>query len=151
MPLKNYTSSVSVERSIAFIEKQLAAHGARDVLKRYDNNKRVSAIMFIVPVNGNDMPFKLPARIAECERVLEGMLSSRARPETRKKIPAQAERTSWKIVSDWIEAQMAMIDLAQVEMMEVFLPYLYDHRKEKTYFEAVKERGYAGLLTAPKA
>ncbi len=147
MPLKNYTSQVAAEKSIMFIERTLAAHGVTDINKRYDDQQRVTAIMFIIPVNGQDMAFKLPARVSECERVLEGMLSRRAQPETRKKIPAQAQRTSWKIVADWVEAQMAMIELAQVEIMEVFLPYLYDNRTEQTLFETVKERGYKGLLT----
>lgn len=150
MPLKNYTSSVSVSRSIAFIEDKLAKSGARDVLKRYDDDQRVASIMFTIPMDGNDMPFKLPARIAECERVLIGMLSSRARPETRRKIGAQAARTAWKILSDWVEAQMAMIELAQVELMEVFLPYLYDPVNEQTYFEKMKERGYKALLGTGK-
>ena len=71
--------------------------------------------------------------------------SKRAQPETIKKIPAQAERTAWKILSDWVEAQMAMIELAQVEFTEVFMPYLYNHQKQETYFEMIKARGFKAL------
>ena len=42
---------------------------------------------------------------------------------------------------------MAMIELAQVELMEVFLPYVYDHQKQQTYFEKLKERNYKALLS----
>ena len=92
------------------------------------------------------MFFKLPAKVSQCEQILVASLSPRSRPETRKKVTAQAERTAWKILSDWIEAQMAMIELAQVEVMEVFLPYVYDVTRKQTFFEQIKERKYKALL-----
>lgn len=148
--LKNYTSSVSAARSISYIELNLAKNGARQILKEYDSSKRVSGISFNIPIDGKDMFFKLPAKVAECEKVLKANLSSRARPETHKKIVQQAERTAWKILSDWVEAQMAMIELAQVEVMEIFLPYVYDPIRKQTYFERIKDNGYKALLPAGK-
>ena len=143
--LKNYTSTVPATRSQAFIERKLVQHGAMRILKTYDSDRqRVTAMCFALPIDGVDVHFKLPARVANCEAVLRANLSSRARPETRKKIPDQAERTAWKIVSDWVEAQMAMIELAQIEVMEVFLPYLYDGKQ--TYFEVFKKKGAKALL-----
>ena len=43
-----------------------------------------------------------------------------------------------------------MIELAQTEIMEVFLPYVYDHQKQTTYFETLKQKGYKALLPAAK-
>ena len=146
--LKNYTSTVPAVRSISYIETKLAQNGARQILKLYDEESRVTGLCFIIPMNGRDMPFKLPANIEACERTLRANLSSRARPETKKKIVQQAERTAWKILLDWVEAQIAMIELAQVEVLEVFLPYVYDHSKQQTYFEKLKERNYRALLPA---
>ena len=140
MPLKNYTSTVPASRSISFIENKLVSCGARDIMKRYDPEARVESIMFMININGTDVPFRLPARIDACEKVMIGELSSRARPETRKKIPAQAERTAWKIVSDWVEAQMAMIELAQVDFMEVMLPYVYDGKQ--SFYDRMKSEGF---------
>lgn len=149
--LKNYTSTVPATRSISYIETKLAQKGATQILKLYDATARVEGICFIIPMNGRDMPFKLPAKVAECEKVLMANLTSRARPETKKKIPQQAERTAWKILSDWVEAQMAMIELSQVEILEVFLSYVYDHQKQQTFFEQIKEKNYKALLPAGKA
>ena len=146
MPLKNYTSVVPASHSITYIERKLVQNGAKQILKEYDDAGRAIGITFFISVDGKELPFKLPAKIAECENVLRSNLSSRAKPETRKKIAPQAERTAWKILSDWVEAQMAMIELAQVEMMEVFLPYLYSHQKKQTFFELAKERGFNKLL-----
>lgn len=145
-PIKNYTSSISSSRSITFIESQLIKHGAHQILKTYDSDGRVASLCFMIKIEGRDMPFKLPARVEECEKVLRANLTSRARPETRRKIPEQAERTAWKILSDWVEAQMALIQLSQVEILEVFLPYVFDSTKDMTFFETLKERKYKGLL-----
>lgn len=149
MPLKNYTSQVAASRSVAWIEQQLVKHGAKQILKQYDDGI-LSGICFMINIDGQEMPFKLPAKVRECQLVLEQNLGRRARPETRKKLREQAERTAWKILFDWVGSQMAMIELAQVELMEIFLPYLYDAAKDLTYFQMVKEKSYKGLLPSFK-
>ena len=145
MNLMNYTSTVPAYRSIAYIESKLAGHGAKQIVKFYDDESRVSSIAFIMNVNGVEIPYKLPARVQKCEHVLKSSVK-RPRKDTFKRIAEQSERTAWKIVSDWVDAQMAMIELSQVEFMEVFLPYLYSYKKDQTYFESIKERGYKALL-----
>lgn len=146
MTLKNYTSSVSASRSMSYIEAKLAGQGAKQIVKFYDDDSRVSSIAFAIVIDGVEMPFKLPARVDECERVLKSQVR-KPRSDTFKRISEQAERTAWKIVSDWVDVQMAMIELSQVEFMEVFLPYLYNYDKNQTFFETIKERGYKALLT----
>lgn len=147
MPLKNYTSTIAAVRSIAYIEAKLAEHKATEILKIYSSAGKVDAICFIVKVGEVEMPFRLPGQVAAVERTLRANMR-RARPETLRKVSEQAERTAWKILADWIDAQMAMIELSQVELMEVFLPYVYDRVRKQTYFQAIKERGFAGLLQA---
>ncbi len=146
MAIKNYTSQVPASRSISYIEGKLAQNGARKILKLYDEHGKVIGMCFEIPIDGVNIQFKLPSNVAKCEKVLLAGLSSRAQPVTRKKIPQQAERTAWKILSDWVEAQMAMIELSQVEVMQVFLSYVYDGQKDQTLFESMKERGYKALL-----
>ena len=150
MALKNYTSTVSVLRSIAYIESKLTQNGARQILKEYGPTGKVDCICFTIPLQGKDVHFKLAARIAQCEEVLKQNLSSRVKPETRKKLPAQAERTAWKIISDLVEVQMAMIELKQREVMEIFLPYVYNCETKQTFFEQIKERKFKALLPASK-
>lgn len=45
----------------------------------------------------------------------------------------QAERTAWKNVHDWVQAQMAIIEAGMVSMDEVFLPYMTDGRGNTLY------------------
>lgn len=145
MGLKNYTSQVPASKSIGWIERRLAANGANQILKTYDITGRVEAIAFIVPIGGAGMSFKLPAQIAACEKTLKDTVR-RPRADTYKRIRKQAERTAWKIVADWVDAQMAMIELSQVEFLQVFMPYLYSHVQSKTFYEIAKEKGVQKLL-----
>lgn len=144
--LKNYTSQVSAIKSINYIEAQLVKSGARTVVKIYDEDKKITGIWFVMQIDGKDIPFKLPSRVEACETVLISNLGPRTRPETRKKIPQQAERTAWKILSDWVEAQMAMVELAQIEITEIFLPYIYDQKNDQTFFEKIKSTNFQNLL-----
>jgi hypothetical protein len=136
--IKNYTSGVPPERSVNHIEKSLVGHGARNILKDYDASGTLSGIAFIVEINGKSMPFKIPARVGRVEaRLKEGI--KRPRNGTMAKLKYQASKTAWKLLADWVDIQMSLIDLDQVEMLEVFLPYAYDAGKKQTFFEKVKE------------
>lgn len=146
--LKNYTSTVPAERSIAYIEKSLAQHGASMIVKVYDDDGAVTSIAFEIECKGKNLAFRLPSQIEACAKTLEANLPRRARPETVRRIGEQAARTAWKILADWVDAQMAMIDLAQVELLEVFLPYTYDPVKRQTYFQSIKARGFTALLSS---
>lgn len=62
--------------------------------------------------------FLLPANVAGVKAVF-----------SRQKVRApegQAERTAWRNIRDWIMAQMAIVEAGQVELQEVFFPYLTD-------------------------
>lgn len=147
--IKNYTSQVPASRSLAHIEERLVSHGAKEVLKLYESQK-LTGVAFIVPVNGSDMPFRLPARIDRVEKTLRAAMH-RPRPETLKRVAEQAERTAWRLLADWIDVQMSLVELDQVELVEVFMPYIYDYQKQQTFFERMKSTGFAMLEDKSRA
>lgn len=51
----------------------------------------------------------------------------------------QARRVAWRIIKDWVEAQMAIIQSGTAEMAEVFLPYVVHPETGLTLFEEFKE------------
>lgn len=141
--LKNYTSTVPASRSVQRIENKLVACGARKILKLYENNK-LSGIAFIMDINGQQMPFRMPARVGRVEEQFKAKIR-RPRSDTYKNIAAQAERTAWKLLSDWIEVQVSLIELQQVKFLEIFLPYVYNAEKDQTYFEELESNGFKQL------
>lgn len=79
-----------------------------------------------------DTPFgprgiRLPANVDAVHKVL-----------TKQKVKCdreQAERVAWRIVKDWVEAQMAILESEMVQMEEIFLPYMVS-TSGQTLFEA---------------
>jgi hypothetical protein len=141
--IKNYTSTVPASRSVSRIEEVLVDLGAQNINKSYKDG-RLSALSFLVSVNGNTIPFKLPAKVSQVEDALVKSYK-RLNPSTRRSIAEQSERTAWKICSDWVEIQATVIRLQQAEFIEVFLPYVYHIEKDQTFFEKLKGSGFKQL------
>jgi len=133
--IKNYTSTVPVSRSVQHIEDRLVKHGAQKIVKEYDQDKKLAAICFTLMLNGREIPFKIPARVANVEKMLRGSVR-RPTSGTYERIAEQAERSAWKLVSDWVDIQISLVELQQVEFMEVFLPYVYSPADRLTFLSA---------------
>ena len=147
--IKNYTSEVAAARSVQRIEERLVRAGAKNILKLYES-ARLTGVAFIVTVNGSDMPFRLPARIDRVDAALRSQVkhpyrATRGRMGTMERIAQQAERTAWALLADWVDVQMSLVELDQVELVEAFMPYIYDHQKQQTLFEKMKATGFAML------
>jgi hypothetical protein len=142
--IKNYTSGIASDRSISKIEQILVELGATNISKQYKDGK-LSAISFLIMVNGNTVPFKLPAKVDQVREALRRSYKRISAPALRK-ITEQADRTAWKIVCDWVEIQATLIRLEQAEFLEVFLPYVYKIEDDQTFFERLKTTQYKALL-----
>lgn len=140
MNIKNYTSTVPASTSISRIQKVLVELGATDISMKYDpTTKILIAISFRIVITGQmPMFFQLPAKVGPCFDVLWKEVK-RPQPDTKRKTFEQAERTAWKIVSDWVEIQAAMIILEQAEPLQIFLPYVYNPATDTTFYDQLKE------------
>lgn len=128
MPIKNYTTKIDCYTSIGEIQAVLAKHGARKIMIDYGENGEPDGIAFAIQQGNTYQMFILPANVDGVMAVFE-----------KQKVKAdmeQAERTAWRNVRDWIMAQMAFIESGNVQMDEIFLPYLTDGKK--TLYEAYK-------------
>lgn len=146
--IKNYTTEVSVERTISEIQKLLVKNGAKRIVIDYDD-KGISALSFMVEFKSKLIPIRLAAKV---DRVLE-MLNQQVR---EKNIPRkynnieQARRIMWRILLDWIDSQMTMVEIGQKELLEIFLPDICSLDGE-TIFEKMANADFKGyLLEAPK-
>lgn len=159
MFLKNYTSEVPVSQTIYRIEQVLIKCGVSGIMKEYiGTSGEISAITFQLEAPTGKVTIRLPADKGKALDALwldyaDGdKLSAKDdeihwNPRKKKRkgdFADQAARTAWKIVQDWIEVQMSMIQMKQADTLQVFLPYVYDGKR--TYYEALRESKFKGLL-----
>lgn len=142
MNLKNYTSEVPAERSMMYIEQLLVNAGATNISKWYVEGE-IAGMTFSMPINGIPINFKLPAKTDKVFAVMAKKYKKWTKSVEETCIK-QAKRTAWKLLYEWVQIQVSMITVDQVEFMEVFLPYAYDGKQ--TLFESVKNTGYKALL-----
>lgn len=125
MPLLNYTTKVDVFTTLGQIQGQLVRHGAKKILQDYDDGGHINALSFMIDTPTGVRGIKLPANVDAVHRVL-----------TKQKIKCdrgQAERVAWRIVKDWVEAQMAILESEMVQMDEIFLPYMVNNSGQTLY------------------
>jgi len=118
MSLLNYTTKIDVEKTVGEIQRMLGKHGAKAIMTNYEDGM-LTALSFQIPANGHDMGFRLPC---DWRPVLQVMKDDRKIPRSLCE-QQQAIRVSWRIIKDWTEAQMALIDTQMVRTEDVFLPY----------------------------
>jgi len=137
MPIANYTTTISVDKTIGEIQSMLGRHGASGVLVEYGEDREPAAVRFSFTTPTGEVLFKLPARA-------ENILAVFRREGVPKKYQCieQAQRTAWRLIKDWIRAQLSLVQAELVELAEVFLPYMTDP-SGRTMFEAVKQRNFA--------
>lgn len=127
MSLLNYTTKIDADKTAMEIARCLSTHGAQAVLTEYDEQTgAVTSISFKINLNGQPLAFKLPC---DWKPVYEVMSKNKKftwgdRGEKQKSdLRLQSVRTAWRIVKDWVEAQMALVETQMVTTAEVFLPY----------------------------
>lgn len=141
--LKNFSTSIDVEKTVMEIERMLAKFGAKKILKEYDQNQRLIGLAFTVDTLNGEMPIKLPSKIDKIEQVFKIQVSKGFLPRKywgSEWAREQAVRTAWRTIKDWIDAQFALISIEMVKVEEIFLPYAYSSQLGQTLFEAVQSR-----------
>lgn len=133
--IKNYTTSVPWSRTIFEIEEMLTQIGASAIMKDYRGDGRVESLSFKLQGKG----YRLPSNTEKCIVKLKeaGLYSTRNNIDREK----QAENITWRIIKDWLDAQIALMQIGQAEPEEIMLPYMYDGKK--TLYQKFKESDFA--------
>lgn len=149
MNLKNYTSTIDAAKSMAKVQELLVEIGAEDISLKY-KDKQCVAITFLLYDSDlhQTIPFNLKVNTEAVFNVLWKAIK-RPQPSTRATIQQQANRTAWKILSDWTEIQCSMIMLEQAKPLQLFLPFVYDVYNNETFYDRVIS-GKTKLINSPQ-
>lgn len=166
MPLLNYTTEVPASRSIAEITAMLQQGGATAILLENGANCQIEAVSFKMKTGFGEVPFMLPANVAAVQLAINGQIRAetdaiRQRRIRVRRIPmklfndkAQAERIAWRIVKDWLEAQLAIHQIGAAKLEQVMLPFavvgIDEGGKSETFYQRMLTRGNLAL-PAPQA
>lgn len=144
MPILNYTTQIAAEKTTTEIQRALAKAGAQAVLCEYDTGGVLIALSFRLITADGPISFRLPANI---DKVLAAMKNDKkvSRAQCTKE---QASRVAWRILKDWIEAQVAIVQADLAELPEVFLPYAQG-KNGKTLYDQIKGGGFL-QIAGPK-
>ena len=132
MPLLNYTTKIDSDRTIEQIQKILIKHGANSILTNYDSNGQPISLSFKAITPQGEFGYKLPVYPDKVQIVLQ---KQRVRVSD-----IQAMRIAWRIVKDWVEAQMAILETEMVTMDQIFLPYMLTQNGQTLYQQLVNSK-----------
>ncbi len=139
-PLLDYTTTVPVSRTISQIQAKLVEHGARAVMMEYDDQGRIKALAFKVKMPNGELPIRLPIDATATLKVLQRQYAGREIPG-RYANEEHAYRVAWRIIKDWVEAQMSLLETEMVKMEEIFLPYVIT-RSGQTLYQVMAEKRF---------
>lgn len=122
MPLLNYTTTIKPDKTAGEIHAKLAKAGASQILTEYRDAQPV-ALSFIVGTEFGPRAYRLPVDPEPVLKVLDRQAWQREIPN-RYVNREQAARIAWRIVKDWIEAQLAIVETRMVTLAQVMLPYM---------------------------
>ena len=136
MPLLNYTTQIEASKTVGQIHGILVAHGAQAILTNYDTQGQIVSLSFEVATPHGIAHIQLPV---DPEAVLRVMMRGDSRVPKRLVNQTQATRIAWRIVKDWVEAQMAILETEMVKMEQIFLPYIQTQNGQ-TLFQVFESR-----------
>lgn len=127
----NYTTTIDPQKSVSECISILARHGARAIAMTYDNGMP-GGLHFRVQTAFGDRGYSLPTNTAGTHAVLQKAYQAGKIPKAKATIE-QAQRTSWRVVKMWLEAQLALIEAGLVDLPQVMLPFMIDDEGRTVY------------------
>lgn len=139
MPIKNYTTEISVEKTMGEVIGSLTRRGVTRISSMFDDNGKPAGISFVMKTDYGFREFELPVRT---DGVLASLKRDKAAP--RYQTPEHAARVAWRIAADWLAAQAALIDSDLAKLDEVMLPYMVAPNGQ-TMYELQRESALKGI------
>jgi len=132
----NYSTTIDAFKTIGEIQGILSRHNARRVVIEYENQLPIALTFGHVSERGIEISFRLPCNFKGIQKACE-----KKKLQPRFRTQDQAIRIGWRVIKDWLEAQLSMVEAELATTTEVFLPYAITKMGGKTMFELSQEPG----------
>ncbi|SEV88745.1 hypothetical protein SAMN05428988_0139 [Chitinophaga sp. YR573] len=136
MAILNYTTKIDAWKTVGEIQQIIVRHGATHFSITNQGSMPV-AMVFTIDFKGTPLNFSLPCNYTG---VLNSLQKNKKIPGTYKN-EEQALRVGWRIVKDWVEAQLAMVEAQVASIQEVFMPYMVMPSTGKTLYQSFQDKG----------
>ena len=115
--IANKTTQVPVAKTLGEIQAMLAKINASAMMINYEDQEPVS-LSFQIVRGGRPLSFQLPSN-------WQGILAAMKRESTPQRLlnREQALRVSWRVVKDWLRAQLTLIEAGAATVEEVMIPW----------------------------
>lgn len=145
----NYTTTVPVHQTAAECQSILAAAGASSVATHFEAGQPVG-LSFSLRTPHGDRAFRLPVDVDSMQRVLmkaekDGEFATLRKKAGTYSSPEHAARVAWRVVKDWLEANLALIAAQMASLTEVMLPYLIVTADDRTLWQKYRDDERAAL------
>ena len=142
----NYTTTIEATKSASECIARLAQHGASAIGITYELTKP-TGLSFVITTPYGPRTFALPVNARGTHKALqEGY--RRGHVPNRYTSLEQAERVAWRVLKDWLEAQLALIEAGVADMSQVMLPYMQGE-DGLTVWQRYLEREQAAIEAGP--
>jgi hypothetical protein len=138
-PPLNYTTKIPVNRTSGECLALLAEAGADHVAVSY-TDKQASGLAFVLETAHRTRSFRLPVNVdgvASLLRRADYPSSVKTAEISRYVTREHAARVAWRVIKDWLEAQLAIVSAEMTSLDEIMLPYL--QVEGRTLFERYVE------------
>lgn len=132
MPILNYSTKIDAWKTVNEVQQILSKHNVSHFAIKNEGSWPI-ALSFTINHMGQPLNFLLPCNH---EGVLNCLKKDRKIPKASK-TSEQALRTSWRIIKDWVEAQLAIVDAEISTMPEAFMPRLIINANGETLADRI--------------
>lgn len=124
----NYTTTIAVHQTVTECQSLLAAAGASTVSVEFEDGQP-AGLSFTLKTPHGPRHFSLPVDVAAMRAVLvkaerDGQFASMKKAAGKWTTPEHAARVAWRVIKDWLEADLALVAAKMATIDEVLLPYL---------------------------
>lgn len=143
-----YSTTIAATKTCAEMQDMLVRNGARRIMVEYEDGFPCGLVFSLDTPHG-ERGFTLPVDIVRMQKMLVRLGNDRKLGKLTRSTWSSKEhaaRVAWRIMKDWLGAQLALIQSNMVDMDQVMLPYMsYDGR---TLYETWKDNELRALEAA---